>query len=315
MLSLTGLSIDDEDVDVSLINSLPHALREALKELTYPVEFDRLTDAFVVSTGARRLKLKHGVLSDPQNPNADSLQHTLNPVEWGEAGSRWLEAIQSFHSYCYKQWKQVYDANMFGSGAKSRSFEERREYDILLRAIAVPVGNVRPSWKYRNLWTQAERIVAARRADEERRKDEATSAELAELKRLVSVRSNQSQSRSFQGSPSQPRQFQAGQADEPRNETNTSGKKIFCYVCGSSLHTSFRCSAIKKVVGSKGDVFVRREGRDWVRPGLFRNEKEKRFCYPFNLHGGCRYNGVCDRGVHLCSLCGDFGHSATTCSA
>lgn len=292
-------------------------MRAALQAATHPVEFDKLTDDYVISDACRRLQFRHDVLIDPQNAAVDSRQSFLSETEYLEGARRWLQALKLYHHNNFAVWKHLYNKHWFGSDVPSRPFDERREYDILLRATARPVGRGKPAWHYQNLWSQAERIVAKRNADAANKRAKELESELTDIKRLANSMANASQSAAPAIVSSS---FRTSDGDSS-SKRNTGGqgfrgtrkdKQPFCYACGSDSHTSFRCDATKKVVGSRGDIFIRREGSDWIIPGV--SDDQKRFCYSWNLPGGCRAR-VCNRGQHICSLCGSPAHGAPSCSA
>jgi hypothetical protein len=297
-----------------MINSLPPAMRAALQAAASAVEFDKLTDDYVLSDACRRLVYRYSVLSDPQNPTADSRQSFLSEPEYHQSCRRWLQALKLYHADVYPTWKRLYDKNWFGSQIPSRSFEERKEYDILLRSTALPVGTGKPAWHYGNLWEQAGRIVEKRKADAVNKRANALEAELADMKHWTASQAATSaalataaasSSRSNENDSS-PKKASSSQGFRGKNKERPS----FCYVCGSNYHTSYQCDASKKVVGSKGDVFIRKEGSDWIIPGV--GDDRKRFCYAWNLPGGCKTRG-CNRGQHVCSLCDSSAHGAPTC--
>jgi hypothetical protein len=76
-------------------------------------------------------------------------------------------------------WKRLYNRHWFGSEVPLRSFEIRKEYDILLRASALPIGEGKPAWHYQNLWDHAESVVAKRKAEAISKKANALESEIA----------------------------------------------------------------------------------------------------------------------------------------
>jgi hypothetical protein len=302
-----------------MIGALPIPLRTALTAAMAAVEFDKLTDAFVLSDACRRLQCRFGVLVDPQNPAAGPRESYLSETEYLQACRRWLQAIELYHPKFFPVWKSLYDEHWFGSNIPSRSFEERKEYDILLRSAARPVGQGKPAWHYANLWERAENIVAKRKTDAMNSKTSALEAELADVKRLAASLATSSKAAAATATSysSAPR---SGDAESSTKKPSTSqgfrGNKkeraSFCYACGSNYHHAADCNASKKVVGSKGNLFVRREGSNWVIAGV--GDDQKQFCFAWNLPGGCK-NRSCNRGQHLCSLCGSTAHGAPSCSA
>lgn len=300
-----------------MINSLPPAMRAALQAATHAVEFDKLTNDFVLSDACRRLQYRHGTLVDPQFPAADSRQSFLSETEYHEGCRRWLQALKLYHPKIFPLWKHLYNRYWFGSEVPLRSFEVRKEYDILLRASALPVGEGKPAWHYQNLWDHAENVVAKRRADAISKKASALESEIADVRRMAH---NMASSSSAANPPVASTSFRPNEGDSSSKKPaagqgfrgKAKEKNPFCYACGSSFHTSFLCEATKKVVGDRGDLFIRREGPDWVIIGA--NDDRKRFCYSWNLPGGCR-SRTCNRGRHVCSLCGSNAHGAPSCSS
>jgi hypothetical protein len=295
-----------------MINSLPPAMRAALQSASSPVEFDKLTDDFVISDACRRLQFKYGVLSDPQNPSADSRQSFLSETEYLEACRRWLQALKLYHEDIYPIWKQLYDGVWFGSEIPTRPFDERKEYDILLRATALPVGRGKPAWHYANLWAQTERIVAKRKTDEAANKTNALEAQLAEVKRIAAAAAVASTT----GSSSRPSNNDSSSKKATTGQGfrgSSKEKQAFCFACGSNSHTAAQCDATRKAVGNRGNLFIRKEGSDWIIPGV--TQDRKRICYPWNLPAGCRFPRSCGKGQHICSLCGSSSHGAPSCSA
>ena len=187
---------------------------------------------------------------------------------------------------------------------------------MLLRATARPVGQGKPAWHYQNLWTQAERVVAKRNTDAMNKKARALETEIADVRRWANSMANASQAAAPAAASSS---FRSSDGDSPAKRIaggqgfrgTRKEKTPFCYVCGSDTHTSFQCDATRKTVGSRGAIFIRKEGSDWIIPGV--NDDRKRFCYSWNLPGGCRTRG-CNRGQHVCSLCGSSAHGAPSCS-
>ena len=303
---------ESENIEISMINSLPPAMRAALQAATHAVEFDKLTDDYVLSDACRRLQYRHGVLVDPQNAAADSRQSFLSETEYHEAARRWLQALKLYHPEVFPTWKNLYNKQWFGSDVPSRPFDERREYDMLLRATARPVGQGKPAWHYQNLWTQAERIVAKRNTDAMNKKARALETEIADVRRWANSMANASQATAPAAASSS---FRPSDGDSPAKRIaggqgfrgTRKERPPFCYVCGSDTHTSFQCDATRKTVGSRGAIFIRKEGSDWIIPGV--SDDRKRFCYSWNLPGGCRTRG-CNRGQHICSLCGSSAHGA-----
>jgi hypothetical protein len=302
-----------------MINSLPPAMRAALQSATHAVEFDKLTDDFVISDACRRLQFRHGVLVDPQHPAADSRESFLSETQYHEACCRWLQALQLYHPDDFPIWKRLYNKEWFGSDVPSRPFDQRKEYDILLRATARPVGEGVPAWHYPNLWDRAELIVAKRKSDAMNKKAIALESEIADVRRLAQNLASSSKNASsstttaavplpnfLEGEPSS-KKGGGGQGFRGKGKE----KSTFCYVCGSNLHSSFQCTATSKAVGTRGDIFIRRDGADWF---IGAGDDRRRFCYAWNLPGGCRIR-ECNRGQHVCSLCGSSGHGAPSCSA
>jgi hypothetical protein len=293
-------------------------MRMALSAATSAVDFDKLTDDYVLSDACRRLQYRYGVLTDPQHPAAGPRESFLSETEYLEACRRWLQALELFHPDDFPIWKHLYNKHWFGSDVPLRSFEERKEYDILLRSTARPVGAGKPAWHYPNLWERAESIVAKRKADSMNSKTHALETELADVKRLAT--SLAAAAKASAAATTSSSAAHSGDGDPSKRTSSSQGfrgnrreKASFCYVCGSNYHTSYDCTETKKVVGSKGNVFVRREGSDWIIPGT--SEDKKRFCYPWNLPGGCKTRRSCTRGQHVCSLCGSSAHGAPSCSA
>jgi hypothetical protein len=292
-------------------------MRAALQAATHAVEFDKLTDDFVLSDACRRLQYRHGTLIDPQYPAADSRQSLLSETEYHESCRRWLQALKLYHPKIFPIWKRLYNQYWFGSEVPLRSFEIRKEYDILLRASALPVGDGKPAWHYQNLWDHAESVVAKRKAEAISKKANSLESEIADVRRMAYNMASSSSAatpaaaaasfRSNEGDPST-KKAAAGQGFRGKDKTRSQ----FCYVCGGTDHNSFTCEATRKVVGNRGNVFIQREGTDWIIPGV--SDDRKRFCYSSNLPGGCRSRN-CNRGQHICSLCGSSGHGAPACSA
>ena len=273
-----------------MIHSLPPALRSALSDATSAVDFDRLTDNFVLSDACRRLQYRYGVLTDPKFPAAGPQESFLSETEYHQGCRRWLEALKLYHSSEYPAWKRLYEFFWFGSELPSRSFEERREYDIQLCSAACPVGTRKPGPSYANLWLAAERKVAKRNTDAMKSKASALESELADVRRWASSFAATSQaaanaaasSSTTRPTENNPRKLLAGQSFRNRRE-----KSVFCFVCGSNYHAGYKCDTTKKVVGNKGNLFVRKEGAEWIIPGV--SEDRKRFCYSYNLpHQGNR---------------------------
>lgn len=279
-----------------MINSLPVALRAALQNATHAVEFDKLTDDYVISDACRRLQFRYGTLVDPQHPAADSRQSFLSESQYHEACRRWLQAIKLYHREEFPAWKRLYNKYWFGSDVPSRPFEQRKEYDILLRASARPVGDGTPAWHYQNLWDRAELIVTKRKSDAMNEKASALESEIADVRRLAHNLASSSQNASSSTAVPLPKfldgDSSAKKAGGSQGFRGKKEKSTFCYVCGSTLHTSYSCTATKKVVGSRGNIFVRREGSDWVIPGA--SDDRKRFCYSGNLPAGARSGGCGD---------------------
>jgi hypothetical protein len=299
-----------------MINVLPPAMRVALQSAKIAVEFDKLTDDYVVSDACRRLVYKHNTLSDPLDQAAASRQSFLSETEYLEACRRWLQALKLFHPEDYPAWKRLYNKHWFGSSIPTRPFDERKEYDILLRSTARPVGSGEPVWNYSNLWLQSERVVGKRKTDALNNKTNALEAELADMKRwtasqvatTAAVANTAASSSRTTENNSSPKKSSSSQGFRGKDKE----KSPFCYACGSNYHTAYHCDATKKVVGSRGDLYIRREGSEWVLTSA--RDDKKRFCYSWNLPGGCRGRG-CTRGQHVCSLCGNSAHGAPSCSA
>jgi hypothetical protein len=198
----------------------------------------------------------------------------------------------------------MYDRNWFGSTVPTRSFEECKEYDIVLRTTVRPIGNGKPRWDYENLWTFAEKVILKRKEDELAAKTRQVEAELAEMKRWRTNQANDSSRE--KSSPGQ--SFRGGKAKEEQQKTSFP----FCYVCGSCEHSAYSCSATVKCVGSRGPVLLQRRGNTWAIPNV--SQDRERICFRFNLPGTCRIRD-CNKGQHICSLCGHSAHAAISCTA
>ena len=218
----------------------------------------------------------------------------------------------------------MYDKNWFGSAIPTRSFEECKEYDIVLRATVRPIGNGKPRWDYENLWTYAEKVITKRKEDGLAAKTKHVEAELAEIRRW---RNNQANAPRQSDGPSRERpSYGQGFRGNTTNEEHRYGQGFrgnapneeqqrtlspFCYVCGSHFHTSHSCSATSKSTGSRGPIFLQRRGNGWIIPNM--SQDRERVCFRFNLPGSCRIRD-CTRGQHICSLCGRSAHGAPSCS-
>jgi hypothetical protein len=141
----------------------------------------------VLSDACRRVQFEYGVLSDPQKPAAVSRQSFLSETEYLEACRRWLPALKLYQEDMYPIWERLYDDNSFSSEIPNRPFDERKEYDILLRSTAIPEGREKPVWHYVSRWAQAKRDVTKRKADKAAHKASAVEAQLAEVKRIAAA--------------------------------------------------------------------------------------------------------------------------------
>jgi hypothetical protein len=103
-----------------LFGNLPQGIRQAVTSNNYPVEFDRLTDSFLASPAARRLRFTTNILVDPGNPNYESTQLDLSLDEQQQNAHRWLDNFKTNQKESFLLWKRLYDTHMFGSNTVTR---------------------------------------------------------------------------------------------------------------------------------------------------------------------------------------------------
>jgi hypothetical protein len=124
-----------------------------------------------------------------------------------------------------------------------------------------------------------------RKVDETANKTNALEAQLAEIKRIaaaVAVASTTSSSFRPSNNESSSKKATSGQGFRGSSKE----KQPFCFVCGSNYHMAAQCDVTRKAVGSKGNLFIRKEGSDWIIPGITQDRKQ--ICYLWNLPARCR---------------------------
>jgi hypothetical protein len=305
-----------------LFGSLPQGIRQALASNNYPVEFDMLTDNFLASPTARRLRFTTNILVDPGNSNYESTQLDLSLDEWQQSARRWLDHLKTNQKEYFLPWKRLYDTHMFGSNALTRPWAELMFYDSKLRECCKPIGENEPFWGYSNLWTMAE----AYSESVERKKMEQRTAKMMEEQIGQAVR------RDTQQGPSTAKQHYAYKptTTQTQDQNSTSQSLItypsqatagsgpysfqdkhrltWCFRCACEEHQPEDCQASTTRSGRR---LASKKGDD----GHFSLLDGTRFCYSYNNPGGCKSKGKCVKGEHVCGTCGSTSHGARTCTA
>jgi hypothetical protein len=92
-----------------------------------------------------------------------------------------------------------------------------------------------------------------------------------------------------------------------RHNHSKGGKCIFCGDA-SGTHLSRDCAASTCVNGSP--CFLQKHP-----PNNSRRDKNGRFfCFAWNGPNGCQNEKSCQKGEHLCTLCGSSSHNAQLCA-
>lgn len=286
------------------------------------MEFDRLTDNFLASPAARRLRFTTNILVDPGNSSYESTQLELSLDEWQQSARRWLDHLKTNQKEYHLPWKQLYDTHMFGSNALTRPWAELLFYDAKLRECCKPIGENEPFWGYANLWTMAEAYSASiERKKLEQRTTKMMDDRIGQAVRQYSQQgSSSSKQNSFykppvaqtqdQGNTSQNLITYPSQATVGSNTQSFQERRrfIWCFRCACDKHHPEDCQATTtrtghRLASQKGD-----DGHFTLLNGL-------RFCYSYNNPGGCKSKGKCVKGEHVCGTCGSAGHGARTCTA
>jgi hypothetical protein len=93
----------------------------------------------------------------------------------------------------------------------------------------------------------------------------------------------------------------------PPSEVPKTGKCIFCGVRITKDHLPRNCTATCNITGAPCHLHR-------IEPsGIRQNKSGRRYCFAWNGPSGCDDGSSCDRGAHLCTLCGAGSHAAQQC--
>lgn len=206
--------------------------------------------------------------------------------EWSQAWRRLLELIQSYQPKYHDRWFKHYNL-ISGQSTLHRDFKLWIRYDIAVRRQSRSNKKLDVTIKQQHILDDLMPQFQA---------DRAKALLAAELSH------NPSPSGSRRIPPTEPNQSRSQNTQKGRQTGNASGS---CFRCGRSGHHPQKCTEAKQRSGRPILIEATDSGR-WTLNG-------ERFCYQHNGFNGPCTRPNCDRGAHLCSLCGDSGHCAQAC--
>jgi hypothetical protein len=227
--------------------------------------------------------------SKPLNDNGE-LDLTFD--EWHQAWRRLLELIHSYFPEEFLMWETHYNF-ILNNQNRAEMWPLYLAYDTEIRKRST-VSSIDPSQFSIGIWNDLEIRYTAKKVYS------LVQSELKQHSDRPTVNQNASSSRL----PSQGSSFRNQQ---PLSDKPKTGRCIFCGD-RSKNHMSRNCTAACCINGTPFHM-VKSDPNSNTR----QSRSGQRYCYAWNGPSGCD-QGPCQRGEHLCTLCGTSNHNAQQCS-
>jgi hypothetical protein len=237
-----------------------------------------------------------GRIQTSSKPLSDFGELDMTFDEWHQAWRRLLDLIRTFLPQEFLMWEKHY-SRILNSENRAEMWPLYLAYDaeIRRRSTQLPID---PSLFSIGIWNDLEIRYTAKKV---------LSMVQSDLKqhpaRTSSAPADTPQNPRATGQGSSFRGQQASSAD-----TSKTGRCIFC---GSRTkdHLSRNCPASCNTNGVPCHLHR-------TEPSGTRQSKSgKRYCFAWNGPSGCDRGSSCNRGEHLCTLCGSSAHTAQLCDA
>ena len=209
--------------------------------------------------------------------------------EWHQAWRRLLDLIRNFLPHEYPLW-EIHYSFILNNENRAKLWPIYLAYDAEIRKRAVQTG-IDPSQFSIAIWNDLEHRYATKKV-------------LAIVR--ADLRQQSSQLQSDKNKPCNRSSFRETQ--QSISDPTKTGRCIFCGDCTRN-HLSRNCTATCTSNGLPCHLY-RQEPF-----GTRQSKLGKRYCYAWNGPSGCEDGSTCNRGEHLCTLCGANSHAAQQCGA
>jgi hypothetical protein len=234
-----------------------------------------------------------GHIQTTSQPLTDEGELDLTFDEWHQAWRRLLDLIRTFLPHEFLMWETHYSF-ILNKENRAELWPVYLAYDaeIRRRSVQQPID---PSQFSIGVWNDLEARNTTKKV---------YTLVQADIKQQLSRLTLEKHK------PRNPNHNQPFRDHRNPSESSKTGRCIFCGDRSKS-HLSRNCSASSNINGTPCHFF--RVEATGGHGATRQNRSGKRYCFAWNGLSSCDDGASCQRGSHLCTLCGSNSHSAQQC--